>query len=138
MPDELMQHLLRSGVLAAPHQLDPPHPCCWMVGEEACGLWCGHDGEHLPYAVGAYLPPPTISPLWILRFQQQHAAGAWLMWQCPLCGARPAPDFGVDRGPDTEVHRVWEDQKQVTYELTWRFEPCGCEGRELLPIESLP
>lgn len=136
MPDALMMRLLRSGMLAPPNHLDPPHQCCWIVddGYEQCGLWCGHDGDHIPYTPGIYLPPPVIDPLTVLSVLR-HRWGSGLL--CPLCGARV--DWPSREGP----YRVHRDDGTVSWfepgddpgsvELTWRFEPCGCEGRELLP-----
>lgn len=119
------------------------HQCCWIVDPgkyTQCGLWCGHDGEHLPH-VGEYLPPPIISPLWVLQFRQQITAHAWMLMSCPLCGARPParrtlppwePGLEVECTP-TLAYREWGGHEQITQEVHWRFEPCGCEGRELLP-----
>lgn len=116
------------------------HQCCWYVdAERPCGLWCGHDGGHVPH-VGEYLPPPIISALWVLWFRQQAMAHAWKLLFCPLCGARPPqqrmpwePGFEVFYGEEGLVFRAWRDVERITYERVWRFEPCGCEGRELLP-----
>lgn len=88
------------------------HQCCRIVSDYGqCGLWCGHDGEHLPY-VGEYLPSPIISPLWVLQFRQQIMADALMLMSCPLCGARPP----ANRLP--AIRLLWER---------------GFEGREMLP-----
>ncbi|MFF7881034.1 hypothetical protein ACH40F_07850 [Streptomyces sp. NPDC020794] len=124
------------------------HQCCWIFDSETqCGLWCGHDGEHLPH-VGEYLPPPIVSPVWVLQFRQQMMARAWVFMRCPLCGARPpavrppASRLLWERGFEVECTpmlacREWEGYEQITQEMQWRFEPCGCEGREMLPGEAI-
>jgi hypothetical protein len=135
--DALMLRLLRSGVLAAPHPLDPPHPCCWIAGGEdyePCGLWCGHDGDHTPYVPGAYLPPPIIGPLELLTPLRRSR---WPHVICPLC---QTPADQVSCGALFRVHRdsdgstSWNEHGEGPgdSEYLWRFEPCGCEGRELL------
>ena len=138
MPDALMTRLLRSGVLATPHPDDPPHPCCWLIDQDGrCGVWCSHEGEHIPYVPGAYLPPPIISPLGLLPFQR----GEWPL-VCPLCSARTnypsfeAP-FRVLRQGDGSTSWFEPKDGDVDVECAWRFEPCGCEGRELLPGLSI-
>lgn len=130
--DAVMLRLLRSGVLAAPHPLAPPHSCCWIVdGEdcEPCGLWCGHDGDHTSYVPGAYLPPPIIGPLDVLPIALRRPG------RCPLCRRR------VDsyRAEETLALRdVGDGWREPEHETEWRFEPCGCEGREILPEATAP
>lgn len=109
--------------LSLDHADKPPHQCCRIVDDEPCGLWCGHDGDHTPHQIGAYLPPSILGPLDLLRFWRDH--------RCPLCGTResnanfgPALVFREGRFRDSEL------------ETEWRFWPCGCEGREILPEES--
>lgn len=132
MTDALMLRLLRSGVLAPPHPLDPPHSCCWIVGGEdcgPCGLWCGHDGEHVPYTPGAYLPPSIIS-LSSFRVGPNFT--------CPLCAA--SANHVVAEGPfrvarDGDGSASWYElgDGPGDVEILYQFGPCGCEGREILP-----
>lgn len=136
MTDALMMRLLRSGTLAAPHPLDPLHPCCWTVGEDygPCSLWCSHDGDHIPYTPGIYLPPPAISPLALLAVQQHR----WHDMACPLCGTRAdgiswEKPYCIYRDGDGHVSWYEPGDRRGSIERTWRFEPCGCEARELLP-----
>jgi hypothetical protein len=110
------------------------HPCCWLLDVDTqCGLWCGHDGDHVPYTPGDYLPPPIIGLLDLLRLQQRP----WPHWVCPLCGAHAdhiscdAP-FSVQRDGDGNASWYAPGAIRVDIECAWRFEPCGCEGREIL------
>jgi hypothetical protein len=103
------------------------HGCCWIVDYDRCGLWCGHDGDHLGYVPGNYLPPPLIGPLDVLRVQ-------FRVLRCPMCGRAPKRRWefhaSVER-PVTACRGSGEDV-QVTLEAQWRFSPCGCEAREIL------
>ncbi|MEU5596671.1 hypothetical protein [Streptomyces sp. NPDC020298] len=142
MTDALTMRLLRSGVLAPPNRLDPPHQCCWIIdGDdyEHCGLWCDHDGDHVPYTPGAYLPPPIISPLGLLALQRCR----WSCLVCPLCGRRGEyvscdPPFRVRRDGDGSTSWYEPDDGPGDIEILWQFEPCGCEGREILPDLAVP
>lgn len=127
MTDALMLRLLRNGVLVALHPLDPPHSCCWIVGGEdcePCGLWCGHDGDHIPYMPGAYLPPPLIGPLDVLPVALRTAG------RCPLCRKRVDEYRAEEMLAFRDVGDGWRGPER---EIEWRFGPCGCEGREILP-----
>jgi hypothetical protein len=120
-----------SGILAA-HYAEQ-HPCCWIVAPEyvQCGLWCGHDGAHLPYVPGEYLPVPELHPLDVLRLTALSPWRPWWLVTCPVCGTdtkswlthREAGDLATFVGGEWRVQRV----------LWWRFQPCGCEAREVLP-----
>jgi hypothetical protein len=112
------------------------HQCCWYAdADNPCGLWCGHDGDHAPYMPGAYLPPPIISPLDLLALQ----LGQWPHLACPLCRARTDAvscdrAFHVARDGDGNV--TWYEREADSpgdIEQAWRFNPCGCEARQLLP-----
>lgn len=127
--------------LAELHRLhcEHEHQCCWIVdGETQCGLWCGHDGDHTPHQIGEYLSAamPVIHPLNMLRLDILMRAGQWSRLRCPLCGAGRHP-FGFTFGCEAPVGRFHADGRFGGYESIWRFEPCGCEGRELLP-EVMP
>ena len=122
--------LLASGAFAPPNHLDPPHQCCWIADPDEytqCGLWCGHDADHVPYTPGAYLPPPLISPLDVLPVNLRRPE------RCPLCQRW----VDVYSSEETLAFRdIGDGWREPEHEGTWRFEPCGCEGRELLPEPS--
>ncbi|MFI1030746.1 hypothetical protein [Streptomyces sp. NPDC020951] len=90
-----------------------------------CELDRGHDGDHLPYVPGCYLPPPLITPLDLL-----HLAHWPLRTACLLCGRRV--DAVSCDGP-TLTFREGDGRGDV--ECEWRFGPCGCVGRELIALE---
>ncbi|MFI0530289.1 hypothetical protein ACH3XX_09595 [Streptomyces scabiei] len=111
--------------------------CPRLLPEARCGLWHGHDGDHTPHQIGAYFPPPLISPLDILRLIFTAEAGHWRALRCPLCGHRPHPgffgdSFGFSVEDEGLVLRVLDGEERLTEETLWRFWPCGCEGRELI------
>jgi hypothetical protein len=148
MTGEVLRRRIQADARRWLNHYDTQHQCCLIIDYDGtrCSLWCGHDDEHLPH-VGDYLPPPIISPLWVLQFRQQIMAGAWMLMSCPLCGARPptrrvrslwGPGFEVEYGPATHVIREWEGRERSTIEMLWRFGPCGCEGREVLQCLDAP
>jgi hypothetical protein len=103
------------------------HPCCWITDREQCGLWCGHDGDHLPYVPGQYLRlPPEVHPLDVLRF----LLSVW--WQrglpCPMCGQR-TDDWTGGR----MSYESWHvgDERRAAPVARWQFWPCRCEAREV-------
>lgn len=105
------------------------HQCCWIVDYEQCGLWCGHDGEHLPFTPGVYLPPPMLHPLDVLLLSRTVAP------RCPVCGIRlRLGDFDYEREV-AHAFRHFEDGQWSEPELEseLRFSPCGCEAREIHP-----
>ena len=114
------------------------HQCCWIVdGETRCGLWCGHDGDHVPYMPGEYLRAPLLHPLDAVKLL------VWGIERCPLCGASVAFDPWANvvtgaycEGPTCVWRlngpRTWIVGPESQWEYEWKFEPCGCEGRELL------
>lgn len=110
---------------------DGEHYCCWVVDNEQCGLWCCHDGDHTADRIGDYLPMamPIIHPLDMLRLQLTP----WRWWRCPMCGTEPG-DYGLGWVVKLEgvVGRGYGDALTCSTERHWRFEPCGCEGREIL------
>ena len=108
------------------------HQCCWYVdGDTPCGLWCGHDGDHTPHQIGAYLTlaTPLIHPLDILHMDALIRAGQWDRVHCTLCGTH-ANGYSLTMGG--LIGRFYDGEDHSTYERVWQFEPCGCEGRELL------
>lgn len=109
------------------------HTCCWVVGDDRCGLWCGHDGDHLPYTPGDYLAEPTLHPLDLLLPWQMRLPGAA---HCPICGTADRTwglCFSVEYGL---IARQVGDEIHLSTEGIWRFEPCGCVGREILPDQE--
>lgn len=99
--------------------------CGWILDDGACELDRGHDGDHLPYVPGCYLPPPLVTPLDLLR--PLH----WLLGTtCPLCGGKA--NAVSCEGP---VLVFREDDQQGVLECEWRFGPCGCTGREIITAE---
>ncbi|MFI9005092.1 hypothetical protein [Streptomyces sp. NPDC053541] len=95
--------------------------CPRVLGDALCGLDRGHDGDHLPYVPGGYLPPPLLTPLDLLGLVRQARPA------CPLCGAR-VTSIWCD-GP-VVVYRELEDVGST--ECEWSFGPCGCKGREIV------
>jgi hypothetical protein len=111
------------------------HQCCWVVGTEQCGLWCCHDGDHTADRVGDYLPMamPIIHPLDLLRLRLSR--WPWRDMACLLCGTRSGPPwwtFGYTTVLEGVVGRFYGEETTLSTERHWRFEPCGCEGREIL------
>lgn len=105
------------------------HQCCWIADYGQCGLWCGHDGDHLPFTPGGYLPPPMLHPLDILLLSRTRAP------RCPVCGIRlRLGDFGYE-WEVTHAFRHFEDGQwgEPELEIDWWFGPCGHEVREILP-----
>lgn len=105
------------------------HGCCWVVGAERCGLWCGHRGDHLGYVPGEYLLPPLIGPLDVLRLR-------FRVLRCPVCGWAPKRrrwEFNASvLSPVAWWRRDDGGDLQMTQGASWQFDPCGCEGREIL------
>jgi hypothetical protein len=98
-------------------------PSCYRILDDGvCELDRGHDGDHLPYVPGDYLPLPLITPLHILTLMQW---GSRL--NCPLCGTR-AESVTCD-GP-VVIYREFEGPGST--ECEWWFGPCGCRGREIV------
>lgn len=96
--------------------------CLRVLDEGVCELDRGHEGDHLPFVPGGYLPPPLITPLDLLRWEP-YGPGA----VCLLCGQRIVA--ASCEGP-TLTFREGDDQGLL--ECEWRFGPCGCVGREIL------
>lgn len=113
-----------------------PHSCCWIVstrdGAVQCGLYCGHDGDHLDYLPGEYLPPPLLHPLDVLPLYVSSMRLPWWIIACPICG-RQQHSWNVDMEAAQLVGRRDGDGWRCESETWWRFEVCGCEARELLP-----
>jgi hypothetical protein len=98
-----------------------------------CGLLHEHPGSCVWWTPGGYLrlAPPLLHPLDPLPGPR---AG---MPDCPGCGRVV---FGIDCD-DGEVWVVRDEHSAIAYgqptagashEATLRFEPCGCERREIL------
>ncbi|MGR3875747.1 hypothetical protein ACUXZZ_45260 (plasmid) [Streptomyces graminifolii] len=106
----------------------PPFTCPWLVSAftAQCGLWYGHDGPHIPYEPGDYLDLPQLHPLDILPIQM-HGLYSIRFFHCPLCGTR-TNQISWD-APTLNVRHLLDE---AVASVTWRFGPCGCEGRELL------
>ena len=103
------------------------HGCCWLVGFERCGLWCGHGGDHLGYVPGDYLMLPLIGPLDVLRLKFRAP-------QCPMCGRAPKRrwEFHASVLSPVAWWRGSGEDSQMTLGALWQFDPCGCEAREIL------
>lgn len=94
--------------------------CQWLLEDYVpCGLLANHDGEHVPFAPGDYLPPPLLHPL-----------DMWLLlpaWRCPVCTEK------FNCSPGAEVVTVfrgdWDNWIRAVPEWQWEFQPCGCVGR---------
>lgn len=127
---------------------DERHGCPGVVPDDgemyACGLLAGHRGACTPH-VGDYLPPVILHPLDAylvpVRLQASGIAcpnghgrrGRWHV--SSIFGGRmlwTEPSFGVE-GP-AAAFRHFEDGAWLPpeSELLWRFEPCGCEFRQIL------
>lgn len=131
---------------------DDRYACPGLVpvdGEPAlCGLWLGHAGACTPH-VGDYLPPPLLHPLDArlvpLRLRATGVAcpnghGARGRWhESSIHGGRvlwDEPWYQVE-GPVTALrHHVDGHWLAAETEWLWRFEPCGCEFRQILPAEG--
>ncbi len=115
------------------------HQCCWIVdGETQCGLRCGHDGDHTPHQIGDYLnlAPPIVHPLDMMRLNFLVRTGQWRRLRCPLCGegaGGPYYEFGLELDCEGLVGSSYGGEDRFEYERLWRFVPCGCWGREILP-----
>lgn len=100
--------------------------CQRIVSGEQCGLDHGHDGEHLPYTPGEYLPPPMLHPLDILLLSRTRAP------RCPVCGIRLG-SFGYE-WEVTHAFRHFADGVwgEPEVEVGWRFQPCEHGAREIV------
>lgn len=105
--------------------------CLRILDDGVCELDRGHDGGHLPYVPGDYLPPPLITPLDLLHLRHWPRSSA-----CPLCG-QPVNSVSCE-GP-TVAYRGTLARGDGAIEMAggetefeWRFGPCGCVGREIL------
>lgn len=115
----------------------------WFDAEALqCGLYSKHDGPCTPN-VGDYLPPPILHPLdaWLVRVRQYATGrpcpnGHGGAWYSPFPGRRlwTDPSYGIEW---TTMFRHFEDGAWLPpeSEALWRFEPCGCEFREILRLE---
>ena len=102
--------------------------CLRILDDGVCELDRGHDGDHLPYVPGYYLPAPIITPLDLLHLPHWPRRTT-----CLLC-RRPVYSLSSE-GP-TLVFREDTGTSDVEYE--WRFGPCGCTGREILTATEQP
>lgn len=101
--------------------------CQWLHEDYTpCGLLAGHDGGHVPFVPGEYLPPPLLHPIDVLL-----ASAADLPWwrcRCLLCGAWSGMPDGELVTPFRGGSENWD---QVRAEWQWTFRPCGRVGREV-------
>lgn len=93
-------------------------PCPALVGDRACGLLWRHDGDHVPFVPGEYLPPPLLHPL-----DRMKAVNARC---CPLCGGESTPPIAEAVTAFRGEHTNWD---RPSFEWQWEFWPCGCVGR---------
>lgn len=100
--------------------------CGRILDDGICELARGHDGDHLPYVPGYYLPLPLITPLHILTLMRWHPRLI-----CPLCRTRAV---SVSYDHPGVIYRDFEDVGSV--ECEWAFEPCGCRGREIVTAQA--
>lgn len=115
---------------AWPQHYDIQHPCCatHTDGETRCGLWCGHNNEHIPYTPGEYLAPQTLHPLTIRQLLTAPRGPLRDLPPCPICQAATY-DWYCHWPPAL----VWRSGTHPRTEVEWRFWPCGCEAREIVP-----
>ena len=69
-------------------------------------------------------------------WEQAHDSAERAQLRCPVCGAgpdRPFSPFSLQFDTEGLIFRSHEGDERWTYERLWRFGPCGCEGREILP-----
>ncbi|MFC8156322.1 hypothetical protein ACFUO0_20105 [Streptomyces cinereoruber] len=97
------------------------HGCFRILDDGWCELDRGHDGDHLPYVPGEYLPLPLITPLDVLGLTLRPRP------VCPLCGTRCTL---ISYDHPGVIYREFEGEGSV--ECEWRFGPCGCRGREIV------
>lgn len=98
-------------------------PCPALAGDHPCGLLWRHDGGHVPFLPGEYLPPPLLHPLDLLLLGVAAPQGC----RCPLCGQwAGAPDCELV----TPFRGAPENWGRARAEWQWTFLPCGCTGRE--------
>lgn len=118
------------------------HQCCRIADPtryRRCGLWCGHDGDHVPYTPGDYLQPPLLHPLDRIRLlflgdDRCPLCGAWAGfqpwssrvtgWTCTVEPRRRQ----LPRGPSAYI----VSKKEWRWEHRFQFDPCGCVGVEML------
>lgn len=105
----------------------PPGTHCYRVLDDGvCELDRGHDGDHLPYVPGEYLPLSLITPLHILALTWRNPR-----LTCPLCGT---PSTSISCNEAGVIFREFEGRGSVEGE--WCFEPCGCTGREIITADA--
>ena len=110
----------------------PEHGCCRIAegpdGEPCyCGQYCGHVGDCTWWTPGGYLSPRLITPLDWFDAGWPGEGPLWRIRRCPMCGA------GVSFCSGDFSHVIYCDAEDAERDgVRWAFEPCGCEGRELL------
>lgn len=115
-------------------------------GTYYCGLFYGHDGPCTRYVPGHYLPLPILHPLDLLLVWIRAVAGVWL---CPngcsplrrlrsMWGDYISDLAHVSRDPLTQVVYTTDEHHPVEIESPIRFEPCGCEFREIVAPGEQP
>lgn len=109
-------------------------------GTYYCGLLFGHDGPCTQYVPGHYLPLPILHPLDRLLVCIRAVDGVRL---CPngcsplrrlrcMWGDYISDLTSISRDPLTQVVYTTDEDKHVEQESPIRFEPCGCEFREIV------
>lgn len=108
-----------------------------------CGLWLGHARPCTPFV--SYLPLPLLHPLdaWLVPRRLRETGVA-----CPnghgerrrrvvsrVFGANWVTDLaGFEVEGPVAAYRRFEGGRWLApeFEAVWRFEPCGCEFRQVL------
>lgn len=114
---------------------------CPRVDEQGnpCGLIYGHDGDHVPFVPGDYLPAPILHPLDRLLVRVRGHSRVRL---CPngcsplrvlrwIYGNYIADLSEVYWEAPSAWHYVDDEVPHVEFQVMVRFGPCGCEFREI-------
>lgn len=117
-----------------------------VEGADLCGLLYGHQGACTRWMPGGYLPLPILHPLDWLLVRIRMRSGVRL---CPR-GCSPVRRWrtmwrehisdltSIWCGPPTQTHYLMDEQPHVELESIVRFEPCGCEFREIEAPDRRP
>jgi hypothetical protein len=122
--------------------------CQWVYGEEydQCGLLVGHDGDHVPFTPGEYLPAPLLDPVEELLVRWRYVSDCDLV--CPNGCTRYAAGRSMwgpwrhdafDMSKEPTIAHIWTgDDWHVTDQLNITMSPCGCEFRQIPAAEIRP